>query len=460
MQHYLPAVRTMLIILYFSAAFWKLTTSFLDPLSSCANTLVAELAAAIFEPEQLPADSKFAHYLMLSAPAQVVFIEFLVPFLLWLAPRSGIVVALLFHFTINCMPVTYAGGFSIAMCVRLLVFLPGCLTASVEAITSTSIKALASLLLPSAMVVSLAAVYLHCHDGKIDASGFAFLAYCLLYLRSILNGYRAEVSPQSCIGTMITALAAFVALLYGFAAPVLGVMAMASSTMYGNLIQFGGQTNHLLLPTGLLQNWYRDQGPHWLVNAFGGGMVRLENASSSLVLNRQLYGADISADQPQHAKDILAATHSSGVYFELYASRNYFERDDDYDATALTSSKLEDAATHSASLKFAMPAYELRRLLDVARHRETDYALTYARIPPTLKTVSEWHTFQPAFLIEYRVVNGVATCAVVDDQAGRFPCDSTEIAQLPPPPVWLRSFLHPYPIPLIDGVGNHFICTT
>ena len=40
-------------------------------------------------------------------------------------------------------------------------------------------------------------------------------------------------------------------------APIVGVMAMASSTMYGNVKQFGGG-NHLVVPNGVLQEYYAD----------------------------------------------------------------------------------------------------------------------------------------------------------------------------------------------------------
>ena len=63
--------------------------------------------------------------LLLSAPVVVAGIEFLVPSLLLLRPRWGVLCALTFHQTINLMPTTYAGGFSIAMCTRMVIFLPG-----------------------------------------------------------------------------------------------------------------------------------------------------------------------------------------------------------------------------------------------------------------------------------------------------------------------------------------------
>ena len=86
---FLPAARALLITLYFSAAFWKLTTSFLEPKTSCATTLVAELAAALFG-DAIPTTGAFAKGLMASAPAQIVGIEALVPLLMLRGSRWAV----------------------------------------------------------------------------------------------------------------------------------------------------------------------------------------------------------------------------------------------------------------------------------------------------------------------------------------------------------------------------------
>mmetsp|Transcript_14140 Transcript_14140/g.42766 ORF Transcript_14140/g.42766 Transcript_14140/m.42766 type:complete len:569 (-) Transcript_14140:359-2065(-) len=461
MAAFLPSMRASLIILYFSAAFWKLTTSFLDPVSSCANTLVAELAAAMLSPAAIPAESDFAKYLMLSAPAQIIFIEFLVPVMLWLAPRPGIPVALLFHQAINWMPVTYAGGFSIAMCSRLLAYQPGCLAYAWDKLRAGELWSFA---MPVTLVSGIAAVYLKCHDGKIDASGFAFFAYAVLYLRSVLDakGFKPQLQ-QSITAPLTFAFGVVVAFTYGFLAPIFGVMAMASSTMYGNVKQFGGATNHLLVPTGLVQDLFADATPtpnDWVLDAFAGGVVRVDRYNSTQFYD-QLDGADISPDQPVHARAILAATGSSGKYYEFYAKRNYYDRHDDHQGTALV--KFDDLADETKRVAFALPAYELRRLLALARNREVDYFVEYTRLPSSLHTLTEWRDYKAPARVRFDVHDGVHSCVLLKDDDGDAvlgPCASDELALLKPPPKWLRSLLHPYPLPLLTGVGDHFVCTT
>ena len=68
----------------------------------------------------LPFVAPLGRPMLLAAPALVAGIEFAVPSLLLLLPRWGILLALVFHQTINFMPATYAGGFSISMCARYM----------------------------------------------------------------------------------------------------------------------------------------------------------------------------------------------------------------------------------------------------------------------------------------------------------------------------------------------------
>ena len=104
---FLPAMRAQLIVLYMSAAFWKLTTSWFDTHYSCSSVLMSELIAGL-EP-LFPPVAHLSGLLLAVAPQLVAGIEFAVPALLLLQPRHGVLLALVFHQTINLMPATYAG---------------------------------------------------------------------------------------------------------------------------------------------------------------------------------------------------------------------------------------------------------------------------------------------------------------------------------------------------------------
>merc|ERR1719235_2504708 len=103
---FLPAMRAQLIVLYLSAAFWKLTTSWFDGHYSCSTVLMSELLAGL-EPV-LPFVKHLSALMMQIAPELVAGIEFAVPALLLFQPRLGVLPALVFHQTINLMPSTYA----------------------------------------------------------------------------------------------------------------------------------------------------------------------------------------------------------------------------------------------------------------------------------------------------------------------------------------------------------------
>ena len=452
---FLPAARALLITLYFSAAFWKLTTSFLEPKTSCATTLVAELAAALFG-DAIATTGAFAKGLMASAPAQIVGIEALVPLLMLRGSRWAVPVAALFHFTINLMPVTYAGGFSISMGCRLVLFLPGALlgTARGERGAAGGVAVLAA----------MAALFLKAHRGAVDTAGalFVVLGGCY-YRRALFDG--APVERLVCRDGPLRRGAVGAGVVYGFLFPVVGVMAMASSSMYGNLRQFdGGYGNHLLAPTGVLQRLYEEADPRTaLGGAFGGGVVRLERrGTTGGVFDELFFNADVSHEQPPYAVTLLrdAVPGHPARYFEFYAARNYFERgNSDHADTALHNEKgaglapAAQAATPPPAL--AMPAYELRRALALAKARGEPFKVAYAKLSSA--TPAAWRVEKPP---KADVVAYAWPADACRDGRGRA-CGPDELPRLPAPPAWLTRFLHPYPVPLLDdGSGDEVHCTT
>lgn len=103
-RRFLPAMRAQLVVLYMSAAFWKLTTSWYDGYYSCSTVLMSELLSGL-EP-LFPPLAHLSDAMLHAAPALVAGIEFAVPALLLLHPRHGVLLALVFHQTINLMPAT------------------------------------------------------------------------------------------------------------------------------------------------------------------------------------------------------------------------------------------------------------------------------------------------------------------------------------------------------------------
>jgi len=468
--------------------------------------LMSELVAGL-EP-LLPPVAYLAHTLLHAAPALVAGIEFAVPALLLLHPRFGVLLALVFHQTINLMPTTYAGGFSIAMCCRLLIFLPGCSTVLQQGTLPKS----------SAALVGLATTFMLAIHNKLDWHGGTFLLLALFYFVSIsapppsatldtlpppaswapakamlvvaLSVYGSYLSVGCAIALLVVwaplspaaffarrswrlpALAALVGFWYGFVHPVAGVQMMASSTMYGN-VQNYGTSNHLLVPTGLLQRALAEQSasdvPSLLAD-FAGGYVRVERTTSSALRQLAVLGAEVTPQLPKRSRTLLAEVNASGRYFEFYAARNYYGRDHDLQACALND-RVTDADETARRQRtddppYVVPAYELRRALALARERAEGFSLVYTPLPAQLATPSEWKAYEGPKIEFEQPADGAAapTCERVERTAlgplGRAACDGSEIVQLPPPSWMMRKLLLPYPIPLLDGAGDGIHCTT
>ena len=93
-ESFFAAARSQIIVLYSSAAFWKLNTSFLSPQTSCATVILIQQLSA-YAPSNLAALA--APAIAAAAPTTAFLVEALIPMLLAFAPRYGVALALLFH---------------------------------------------------------------------------------------------------------------------------------------------------------------------------------------------------------------------------------------------------------------------------------------------------------------------------------------------------------------------------
>lgn len=445
-KRFIPAARAELVVLYWSAAFWKLTSSWYAVRSSCAPVLMSELMAGIFTPELTPPGSALSNTLLGTAPVFVAALEFAVATSLMFFPAAGVVLALGFHQSINLMPMTYAGGFSISMCCRFVLFLPG--------VASKSLGRSSSFILPSAMCTAVGAAMYAIHAG-VDTACMLYLFLAFLYFRGIMSGHTPAKGGYGG-AAWLSFLAVLVGFLYGFLAPVAGVMAMASSTMYGNVKQWGG-TNHLVVPTGLLQEHFadpRNAEPAWAADAFGGGLVRVDGTTSSVM--RRLAPAEATPLMLPFARDLLQGAGTPGRYFELYAARNYFGRDDDHESSALHNRGNDSASGADAQdLPYVEPAYELRRVLALARAKGESFTLRYTKVPwyGTPQSYAAYKGEQ--VVLEEDAATGKRSCTV-----GGAPCGDSEVALLPAPQWWLTKILHPYPLPILPGDVRDIHCST
>ena len=385
------------------------------------------------------------------------------------------------------------------MCARLHLFLPVAdLRAAVGPAPARAPARADAYVAPIAIVSFILGCMLTVH-GRLDTAGSLYMLLSVLYLRVVLHRApaAAAAADASRVGLLLTLVMSATAFAYGFLTPVIGVQSMASSNMYSNSVQYG-RGNHFFSPTFLLQEHYAARSPlelrelradagAWetleahLVDAFGGGLVRVDATTSKVM--HEFATAEVSDMLPGRAKRFLELVGHHGHYFEMYARRNYFERpmfqlaassihatDDREDVSDFQEGS---AATTTA---YVESAYELRRVLSLARDREAAFDVLYTPLPAGLSSIEEWRAYAgPQTKYSFRGSESTAGCAVLDPaaaaaadggeanatQAAGAPCPPGEVALLGAPPVWLTKVLIPYPIPIFEGdTINEPYCST
>ena len=404
-QRFWPAARAQLLLLYAGAAFWKLNTSFLDHRTSCGTVILAQVWAA-YMPSTLALD--LAPMVTRLAPFAALGGEVMLPLAMACFPRLGVFLALLFHLLVVLAPApNFAGGFSVTCASRLILCLPW------EAASALGHISLA--VLGAALAVAF-----------VRSAAFATFALMFLVTVSAVLASGLQKGSNAGSSAALTRCSAVGTFVYAFVLPVLGLQHMASCSMYANLKHYGG-SNHLLMPTGLLQDAFPV--------TFGSELLRVDKAAG--LLAAQNVWTEI---EPELATTLLRAANHSGRQFVPYYARM---------------GSLEDAGValqeENAALPVVMSAFELRRSLAVLRRSGQTASLSYVRLPGDLQTPAEWLAHRGAAVRVHP--NGTCT---VDTR----PCAEDEIALQPPPPRWLTSMLLPYPYALLPGDGKEIHCSS
>ena len=425
---FFEAARVQLLLLYASAAFWKLNTSFLDPTTSCATVILMQQLVA-FAPPALASTAAAA--VAACAPTLALAVELTIPALLFLRPRAGVALALLFHGLVLLTPApNYAGGFSVSCAARLLLCLPPTCAARVQLLAAAP-----------AIAVSVAAAA----TAVPSATLAAFAAISTAHLAALVPAPPPPTAPPPARPRLrcLTSGAAWATALYAVALPVLGLQHMGSSSMYANLKHWGG-SNHLLVPTGLLQRWFADAGGV-LGDAFGGGLVRVDRVRG---LSLEALNCWASVEPAPRVAELLRASGHSGRQLAAY-----------YSPGRMASLDAAGHAVTAPALPVAMPAFELRRALAAARAQHLEAAATAVRLPHALRTPAEWlaHRGRPVTLGAdgscVRARSGPLRWA----RAGR--CDADDLRLATPPPWLLAKMLLPYPAPLLPGDSTELHCS-
>ncbi|CAE8627116.1 unnamed protein product [Polarella glacialis] len=435
---FLAGARAQTIISYLCSAFWKLTTSFLDPRYSCGTLLVAELLSILPGP-LFPPHGLATGIMLRAAPLITIVTEFAIPVLLAFCPHAGVLLGIFFHLTIFILPVNAAGGFSITCATSYFFFVPQGMVLAWENLSNSMVC--------TGVAGAVTAIAFAGLRGTGDVTFAIYLTFATLLVYAIFLERRnpaLEMAPRA-MGWKFQLFAVSLAVCHGLLGPILGLQNMGSLTMYGNVKHWGG-SNHLLVPTGLLLDVFADvRAETPLFGAFAGGIVRVDTSDLPADLLRS--PADATNLLPAHVRNLMKGVGNPGIFYAPYyarmASSDFFED--------------VDSGMDWSVQPFAVPAFELRRLLALARARGEPFMLRYTRLPREARTPGQWMRHKgPQVLVQEDPREGTARCIIDGDG----PCAADELAVLPPPPRWFTASLLPYPIPLLDVNGTEIPCVS
>ena len=420
-----PAVRTMFGVFYFAAAWWKVNTSFLDPTISCAPILVLQLVAAY-----VPA--------ALTPP----------PSVLQLAARAAAPVTIIGEGAIGVLLLVPSSA-PHARRLRVRRRADGAATSASPRRPSPTRSHRSRASASSASV--RAAGWAHAvHDaagwrgarlppppprspprraehGAGVTFSFPLIAYAALDPRNPRDRARRLLAPPADAVPAARrpprrARARRAVRADALVWPILGLTDLGLAGPFSSLRVHGG-SNHLVVPTGLLQAAFADSAG----GAFGGGVVRVSACTSEYILSVTL--PDCSALLPPRARELLRAAGHSAVQHNPTVARNI-------DVARVLPERFAP---------FTVPALELRRLLYEARARGEKFSLTYDVLPGATGG-REWRAGKGVRTVKVSEGGGRAECRVVRGE-GKGPCAADEIAEQPPPSGWVGKsvvfFAHP-----------------
>ncbi len=254
-----PAARTGLLVFYSFAAFAKLNTGFLDPVTSCGVFHLDQAIGAVGLP---PLDSGSVPALLAAwGPAAI---ELSVPVLLLLRPtrRVGVLVAVGFHTALSFDPAQHFYDFTAVLLPLFLLFLDDATFVRINRWGRAGAGRARSWLRAAVLVVGVtttAASVLPASRGSaawLESGSFLWWAGYVALLVFALVGPGRVAALSWRVGPAGVALAILVAA--NGLSPYLEVKSAYGWNMYSNLVVVDGTSNHLLVPAWPLRAGHQD----------------------------------------------------------------------------------------------------------------------------------------------------------------------------------------------------------
>jgi hypothetical protein len=399
--------RRMLGVFYVFAGGWKLNTSFLDYRYSCASTYFAQLIDAYVPLLGLAPSAELVALAVQASPWLTLVLECSVGVTMLLAdlsPRWGylaLVLASALHLGIDITPKpNNIASFSHACGIAYMWFAPTGVAAAVQEVKASPLVAGACYGTVGAAFLGLT-IYAQQPELLFEPGQMSKLVWhrdldlhaashpmltALLFRALYLGGSCAATAVDTATGLPMVTTAktaghqqqqpgrasrlvswVLVATTFSWAclSIVFGVMEMNSPNMFSN-VRLQGGSNHLLLPTGLLQQAYYE-GWQATENPFGGGIIRIEATDSTWI--NGMYPAEYTPVLTDGTQQLLRDAGHSGRHFNSLITR------------VVGAFAVPSRPPGSAFVKYTLPAFEVRRLLKEARQHNESFSLEYSHLP-------------------------------------------------------------------------------
>ncbi|EOD26404.1 hypothetical protein EMIHUDRAFT_450267 [Emiliania huxleyi CCMP1516] len=452
-------VRTMISLFYIGAGFWKMNTSFLDPTVSCGTIYIASLLAT-FAPEGLLPPWLVTAALG-SAPWMTIIGEMSIGVLLLLPSRpmrrAGFVLSNMLHYAICITPHPNAVPlFGVFCYTRLFFVMPEAWTVALAEVVSAPRTSSGLAFRVASVALAAWSASLTSDPGIVINWGIpAQTILCLIGARVVLLDMRhaaawAEAGPigLGAVGGLASRLlranGAFwvlAVLFYVFGAQTLGLMDISATSPFSHIREHGG-SNHLLMPTSLLQQWEWSRG----TDGFGGGVVRITSCSSDYL--NALYPCNVTDELRPGIRDMLHSFGHIGHEYHPTVMRMF------------GSHRIRRHLPHWDGGRpfpvYTVPGLELRRMLAEARAANESFVLEYDTLPGVVGDEKWRHTaVQSKVRLEEDGAGGI-NCRVLrrplDEAEEWAPCGEDELPLQPAPTGLLMKFLVWFPYPVVEGV--------
>ncbi|CAE7192798.1 unnamed protein product [Symbiodinium sp. CCMP2456] len=446
-------IRVQMGLFYFGAGFWKINEAFLDPRVSCASFFVASLLS--FFPDDLIHRIPGGVGPLLAYSPHLTIAGEMVLGLCLLAPSrtahgAGILLAGLLHYSIAITPFpNQVPTFGVICITRLFFVMP-------DAWVAACGEFLALPQTTSGLVLRICMGALVAGSVRFTSMPGFFLDWCLpvqtalcfLGARAVTIGSpppKAKAPASKGIQHAVLWIAGFVLLLmtlsYVFLFQLLGILEVSAVAPFAVIRQHGG-SNHLFMPTSLLQQW--ESTSH--LDKFGGGIVRVTECTSDYM--NAMYPSNCTDALPER---VVALLREGGHIAQQFAPT----------VNLMLGPEIRAKIPHwqpSSGVPFpsyTVPALQLRRMVAEARATNEKFTLEYEHLPGRVGDETWRQTAVASWVRLEEDGKGGRQCLMRRDaKAAWTPCSQDELVLQPAPEGLLMKIMLFFPYPIIPGLDT------